>query len=697
MVTYNLTVTSDQIAVSGEVYYYDPTAIVGTNGDDTLYGDQRTATYGGIPDHIYGLDGNDRLYGLTGDDWLEGGAGNDYLDGGGDFYLGDTASYAYTLGYGIHASLVDGISWAINTTVVDRDVLVHIENLSGSYYNDVLEGNDGYNELSGLFGDDVLYGNGGSDRLDGGFGNDWLFGGDGNDVLIGDLGNDYIIGEAGTDTVSYAYSAEAMDVNLYTGSAHATADANRDVDILANIENITGTAFDDNLNGDYNANSISGGDGADVIVGWGGNDRLNGGNGNDFISGGFGNSVMDGGAGDDTIGAGITGNDTIYGGAGDDIIISSHNGSTAVVHGGAGEDTLVLYCINGPDYINLAAGIANAPGQIVTFDGIENATGDSYGDEIAGSAVANHLIGNGGPDMIFGYDGNDWLEGDSGNDHLLGGAGNDLISGGTGADELNGGTGFDTASYANASVAVAVDLAAGTGSAGDALGDTLISIEAVDGSPYDDAISGFNDPLKSDTLSGGSGNDNLVGRAAVDTLYGGPGSDVLSGGDGNDRLFGGDDNDSLGGGNGADQLSGDNGDDVLSGGAGNDVLVGGAGRDILTGGLGNDTFRFYSLAEMGVGSARDLIQDLVQSADHIDLHMVDAKVLVFGNQDFTFIGNQGFTPSDALHPHASAGQLHYFFSGTSTIIEGDVNGDAVADFQIAVNGNINFAASDFVL
>src|SRR5262249_11205872 len=161
----------------------------------------------------------------------------------------------------------------------------------------------------------------------------------------------------------------------------------------------------------------------------------------------------------------------------------------------------------------------------------------------------------------------------------------DLISGDAGADEVNGGDGFDTASYQTAYAGVTVDLAAGTGSAGDAAGDQLISIEAVIGSRYDDVISGLDDPLKSDNLSGAEGNDQLVGRAA---------SDVLSGDDGDDLLVGG---------SGADSLFGGNGHDVLRGGAGNDLLVGGVGQDVLTGGTGKDIFRFYSLMEMGKGAA----------------------------------------------------------------------------------------------
>ena len=44
-----------------------------------------------------------------------------------------------------------------------------------------------------------------------------------------------------------------------------------------------------------------------------------------------------------------------------------------------------------------------------------------------------------------------------------------------------------------------------------------------------------------------------------------------------------------------------------------------------------------------------------------------------------------------------AGQLHQVTLGSQTIIEGDVNGDGVADFQIALNGKLTLASSDFLL
>ena len=89
------------------------------------------------------------------------------------------------------------------------------------------------------------------------------------------------------------------------------------VDKLSNIENITGSAYNDNIVGNTNANSLSG---------EAGNDNLSGGDGNDTLSGGAGDDVLIGGSGDDTLDGG-DGDDQLDGGAGDDTIILESNGT----------------------------------------------------------------------------------------------------------------------------------------------------------------------------------------------------------------------------------------------------------------------------------------------------------------------------------------------------------------------------------
>jgi serralysin len=186
---------------------------------------------------------------------------------------------------------------------------------------------------------------------------------------------------------------------------------------------------------------------------------------------------------------------------------------------------------------------------------IENATGGNGSDVLIGNAAANTLTGNGGDDVLVGR---------------------------AGGDKLDGGAGFDTANYADSGAAVRITMGnngSGTGSGGDAQGDTLKSIEAVVGSAFNDTLTGGN---SNDTFSGGDGNDNITG---------GNGNDTLSGGAGNDRLEGGNGNDSMDGGDGNDTMRGDNGVDTMSGGAGNDTMEGGNDADSMTGGAGNDTMR----------------------------------------------------------------------------------------------------------
>jgi Ca2+-binding RTX toxin-like protein len=72
--------------------------------------------------------------------------------------------------------------------------------------------------------------------------------------------------------------------------------------------------------------------------------------------------------------------------------------------------------------------------------------------------------------------------------------------------------------------------------------DTLISIEDVIGSAFDDIILG-NDVAN--LLSGQSGADRLEGRGGDDTLFGDLGNDILNGGLGNDSLTGGGDADTF--------------------------------------------------------------------------------------------------------------------------------------------------------
>lgn len=130
------------------------------------------------------------------------------------------------------------------------------------------------------------------------------------------------------------------------------------------------------------------------------------------------------------------------------------------------------------------------------------------GKVFEGTANADKIWGTGGDDIIRGGAGHDKLYGHDGNDILEGGDGSDLLAGMAGADYLDGGAGSDGADYSLSSAGVTVSLATGKGYGGDAEGDTLVNIEGLHGSKFDDVLIG---DAKVNSLEGNAGNDRLEG------------------------------------------------------------------------------------------------------------------------------------------------------------------------------------------
>ena len=320
-----------------------------------------------------------------------------------------------------------------------------------------------------------------------------------------------------------------------------------------------------------------------------------------------------------------------------------------------------------------------------------------FAGTVDAGAGRDRLFGGNGNDIFSGGDGNDRLEAGAGWDTLDGGNGNDTLDGGNGNDLLIGGNGIDIASYAGAGSGVRVTL--GTpGLAQDTMGagtDTLISIEALHGSAFNDRLFGGNGV---DTLLGNAGNDEIHGSGGSDKIYGGTGNDVLIGGAGWDTISGGGWSDNLYGYNGNDRLFGDFGNDLLDGGGnhdwldggdGADVLIGGWGKDTLTGGAGADVFTFRDGHSGKWQGNADIITDFSQTdGDLIDLSAIDA---IRGGEDdaFTFIGDAAFS--------GTAGELRYNATDTGLMIEGDTDGDGVADLFIAADGIPDLTMADFVL
>ena len=177
--------------------------------------------------------------------------------------------------------------------------------------------------------------------------------------------------------------------------------------------------------------------------------------------------------------------------------------------------------------------------------------------------------------------------------------------------------------------------------------------------------------LENLTYNGVAGNFAGTGNALDNVIYGGGGNDTLSGLDGND------------------ELRGQTGNDTLSGGDGDDLLVGGAGTDTMTGGADADTFRFDLRSNRGLARTPTGSPISRRGPTSIDLAGADADIAAAGNQTFAFIGNAAFS--------STAGELRYFDDGTDTWVQADINGDGMADFEIALTGVLTLAGSDFIL
>ncbi|OWJ69229.1 calcium-binding protein [Inquilinus limosus] len=456
--------------------------LIGSNtGDDNLTGSAAADTLDGQggDDRLDGQGGNDILLGGDGNDVLIGGGGADSLQGGAGF---DTADYSGSV-VSVRVNLTTGTGSG-GQADSQGDTLTGIERLIGSPGDDVLDGSAGDDTLSGAAGGDILNGNG------------------------------------GVDTADYSNSRDGVTVDLAARAGYA-GDARGD--FLDEITNITGSAFIDYLYGDASNNTILGLDGADVIRGGAGADTIDGGDGPDFANyqGSSAavnvNLLANVNTGGDAAGDTLVNIEHLYGSSFDDTLTGESGRN--IIGGELGDDTLVGN--GGDDSLSGEAGDDNLDGG----DGSDRLVGGDGIDTIHGGIGNDSIDAGTGDDIVFGDDGNDSIVGGAGDDRLDGGAGHDYIEGGAGADTIVGGTGIDTASYAGSSSGVTIDLQAGTGTGGDAQGDTMTGIEQVYGSAF------------ADSLSGDAGNNGLWGGAGNDTLQGGVGADLLKGGTGNDTFL----------------------------------------------------------------------------------------------------------------------------------------------------------------
>jgi Ca2+-binding RTX toxin-like protein len=401
-------------------------------------------------------------------------------------------------------------------------------------------GDDNDNTLIGGSGDDLIDGRGGDDRLTGGYGADTMLGGLGRDtfrVFGADMIGDF---DTNGDRIDLSYFGVADYASL---RPFATQDDQDVVITLGWIRGSAGVVFNtvrlenasiDSL-GDADfifntspaARNLTGLVRDDILFGGRGNDTLNGANGNDSVVGGEGKDMLTGGAGDDIL----------IGGAGNDAFIYSARqfGSDTITDFNASGDKIDLSFLHVADFDSLQPFIAqDGPDVVITLGWggspeiirLQNIPIASLDASDFSFLSTQDLVvdGTDSRDVLFGGWGNDMIYGNGGDDALVGGPGKDVLRGGAGADRLIGGAHNDTASYWGAAAAINVNLQSGTGSGGDAQGDTYDGVENVNGGKA------------GDSLTGDAGSNFLAGYEGNDTLHGGAGTDTLAGGSGADRF-----------------------------------------------------------------------------------------------------------------------------------------------------------------
>ena len=606
------------------------------------------------------------------------------LGAGDDDITNDTAAVridyrSAAAGVTVDLAAGTGASTAANDAAgVGSDTFSNIHRVRGSEFGDTILGSDSggaFEDFEGRGGDDLIDGVGGTNNQanyaaspnrvvvdlsaneaseDGRGGSDQLFNiqhiraTDNDDILAGDdqgnffrpgLGDDTITGGDGFDTGDYRFDSSSPITFTLASTTTAVGD-DIGTDTYTEVERFKGGTGADIFNADLDfVGRLSNVDGLGVAF-----NAFEGREGDDVINGNGitrieyfgaasgidadlqrGTVIGDGNIGTDTVSgiASVVGtdfNDTL---SGTDNNPTSGRFALEEFRGGGGDDVIdgrggrdrLAY-----DFSNNGVGIVadledgtitDGFGNIDTFFNIEGLRGSDFDDDLAGDDEDNNF------------------EPDAGDDVVDGRGGDDVVF------------------YDNQTAGVTVDLENETADDGEGGTDTLISVEHVDGSVFDDVIVGStaNNILLgrsgSDQISGGAGDDVLEGDAGDDVLDGGAGADEMDGGLGDDtfvvddvgdvlsdaggtdsviasiafNLAGGFENleftsdagDVDGNGNsldnvitgsdganfikasgGNDTVEGGAGDDTLNGQSGDDILIGGDGLDFLTGKIGDD-------------------------------------------------------------------------------------------------------------
>ena len=354
-------------------------------------------------------------------------------------------------------------------------------------------------------------------------------GGSGDDTLNGQ-GNMLLAGGTGNDT--YAVVDSLIQLREEVGAGTDTVKSAVSWVLGANLENLTltgtsaingtGNGLANTLTGNAAANTLNGGAGADVMIGGLGNDIYYVDHASDVVS----ETSATGGV--DTVISSVSRtlgnyqeNLTLTGSA---ALTGTGNNLANTLTGNAAAN--VLYGGAGNDVLNGGAGVDRMTGD----DGSDIYYVDNAGDVVV---ETNATASTGGSDTVYSFLNAYTLGANVENGRVLatgiaGLTGNGLdntLYAGVGNNVLNGGTGVDTVSYLYAGSAITASLAVTTAQATGGSGtDTLIAIENLTGSSYNDTLTGN---AAANQLNGGAGNDILIGGMGKDILTGGAGNDIF--------------------------------------------------------------------------------------------------------------------------------------------------------------------------
>lgn len=475
-------------------------------------------------EHVIGTVGDDRLLGsdLNTKEKFNPGPGADFIDGRGGF---DWLRYSFTQQFSSESTPTRGVTVSVaDQQATDPwgqlDTFRNIEAFLGSDFDDKFIGAESDDVFFGGFGADILLGHRGDDSLRGGSGDDLLIGGKGSDTIRGGDGTDTFkggdfIGDNGIDTADFSredYGTQGIKLNAKKGTV---TDTYGNDETISGFEVFLGSSFDDVIKV-HQKDIVHAGDGNDRLIALGGQTELFGEDGNDvFRVKKDGHANFHGGAGDDNLLGGTLG-DLLNGGAGKDVLFAKkHQFNEAHKNESPDKRTFDQYLddrspngVKGSaNYLNILNGGAGA--DRLFGDGLLN--GGAGKDVLRGVGVLN------------GGKGNDEIHADG--SYSAQGTYSSILIGGLGRDKITGNDG-SVVSYEYSKTGLTLDLKKGSAKLGGKDVDTLINVDTVNGTYFDDVMTGVSD---GGHLVGYGGNDILTATAVTKSA-------VVSGGLGNDTI-----------------------------------------------------------------------------------------------------------------------------------------------------------------